>query len=137
MRSPTSTILLAGNPSTISIKRVDMPMIVLIRDGMWRTGIVRLRNCEQDSRVAGLGSETNGLAVGPGRHGPAPIMVPASRIIPKLEGLAVKPNMDIEPATLLSAYAQGVFPMADRDHVIRFYTADPRGLVPLDQRFHV
>jgi leucyl/phenylalanyl-tRNA--protein transferase len=45
--------------------------------------------------------------------------------------------MDLEPATLLSAYAQGVFPMADRDHVIRFYTADPRGIVPLDHRFHV
>ena len=45
--------------------------------------------------------------------------------------------MDLEPATLLSAYTQGVFPMADRDRVIRFYTADPRGIVPLDERFHV
>ena len=31
-----------------------------------------------------------------------------------------------------SAYAQGVFPMADRDGVIRLYTADPRGVIPLD-----
>lgn len=45
--------------------------------------------------------------------------------------------MNLEPATLLSAYTQGVFPMADRDRVIRFYTADPRGIVPLDERFHV
>src|SRR5580692_6983919 len=45
--------------------------------------------------------------------------------------------MDLEPATLLSAYTQGVFPMADRDRTIRFYTADPRGIVPLDERFHV
>jgi leucyl/phenylalanyl-tRNA--protein transferase len=45
--------------------------------------------------------------------------------------------MELEPATLLSAYAQGVFPMADRDGLVRFYTADPRGLVPLDERFHV
>ena len=45
--------------------------------------------------------------------------------------------MKLEPATLLSAYTQGVFPMADRDRVIRFYTADPRGVVPLDERFHV
>ena len=45
--------------------------------------------------------------------------------------------MDLQPATLLSAYTQGVFPMADRDRTIRFYTADPRGVVPLDERFHV
>jgi leucyl/phenylalanyl-tRNA--protein transferase len=45
--------------------------------------------------------------------------------------------MELEPATLLSAYSQGVFPMADRDGVLRFYTADPRGLVPIDERFHV
>ena len=42
----------------------------------------------------------------------------------------------LDPQTLLSAYAQGVFPMADRDGVIRLYTADPRGVIPLD-RFHV
>jgi leucyl/phenylalanyl-tRNA---protein transferase len=37
---------------------------------------------------------------------------------------------------LLSAYAQGVFPMTDRDGRIRWYTADPRGILPLDS-FHV
>jgi leucyl/phenylalanyl-tRNA---protein transferase len=37
---------------------------------------------------------------------------------------------------LLSAYAQGVFPMGDPDGHIRWYTADPRGVLPLDQ-FHV
>ena len=42
----------------------------------------------------------------------------------------------LDPQTLLSAYAQGVFPMADRDGVIRWYTADPRGILPLD-RFHI
>jgi leucyl/phenylalanyl-tRNA--protein transferase len=45
--------------------------------------------------------------------------------------------MRLDPETLLSAYAQGVFPMAGRDGVIRFYTAEPRGIVPLDERFHV
>ncbi|HZL38622.1 MAG TPA: leucyl/phenylalanyl-tRNA--protein transferase [Tepidisphaeraceae bacterium] len=45
--------------------------------------------------------------------------------------------MDLNPNTLLSAYAQGVFPMADPRGVIRFYTADPRGIIPLDERFHV
>jgi leucyl/phenylalanyl-tRNA--protein transferase len=42
----------------------------------------------------------------------------------------------LDPETLLSAYAQGAFPMSDRDGVIRWYTADPRGIFPLDQ-FHV
>ena len=42
----------------------------------------------------------------------------------------------LDPETLLSAYAQGVFPMADRDGSIRLYTADPRGILPLDA-FHV
>ncbi|HZK80400.1 MAG TPA: leucyl/phenylalanyl-tRNA--protein transferase [Humisphaera sp.] len=45
--------------------------------------------------------------------------------------------MQLDPQTLLSAYAQGVFPMADRDGQVRFYTADPRGILPLDERFHV
>ena len=42
----------------------------------------------------------------------------------------------LDPQNLLSAYAQGVFPMADRDGTIRFYTADPRGILPLES-FHV
>jgi leucyl/phenylalanyl-tRNA--protein transferase len=42
----------------------------------------------------------------------------------------------LDPETLLTAYAQGVFPMADRDGIIRWYTADPRGVLPLDG-FHV
>jgi leucyl/phenylalanyl-tRNA--protein transferase len=42
----------------------------------------------------------------------------------------------LDPQTLLSAYGQGVFPMADRDGAIRWYTADPRGVFELD-KFHV
>jgi leucyl/phenylalanyl-tRNA--protein transferase len=42
----------------------------------------------------------------------------------------------LDPQTLLSAYAQGVFPMADRAGRIQFYTADPRGILPLDA-FHI
>lgn len=42
----------------------------------------------------------------------------------------------LDPQTLLSAYAQGVFPMADRNGRIQFYTADPRGIIPLNA-FHV
>ncbi len=44
--------------------------------------------------------------------------------------------MDLSPETLLTAYAQGAFPMTDRDGHTRWYTADPRGVVPLD-RFHI
>ena len=43
----------------------------------------------------------------------------------------------LDPETLLSAYAQGVFPMGDPDGRIRWYTADPRGVLPLDDGFHV
>lgn len=42
----------------------------------------------------------------------------------------------LDPETLLTAYAQGAFPMADDDGVIRWYTADPRGVLPLNS-FHV
>ncbi len=47
------------------------------------------------------------------------------------------PDPRLDPETLLSAYAQGVFPMADRDGHVRWYTADPRGVLPLDAAFHV
>ena len=46
-------------------------------------------------------------------------------------------SVPLDPETLLSAYAQGAFPMADRDGAIRWYTADPRGVIPLDDGFHV
>jgi leucyl/phenylalanyl-tRNA--protein transferase len=41
----------------------------------------------------------------------------------------------LDPQTLLNAYTQGAFPMTDPDGVTRWYTADPRGVLPLDQ-FH-
>jgi leucyl/phenylalanyl-tRNA--protein transferase len=44
--------------------------------------------------------------------------------------------VSLDPQTLLSAYSQGVFPMADHAGNVHFYTADPRGIIPLD-RFHV
>jgi leucyl/phenylalanyl-tRNA--protein transferase len=53
------------------------------------------------------------------------------------DGMANRRKIDLDPETLLSAYAQGIFPMADRDGSVRFYTADPRGVVPLDERFHI
>ncbi|MEO6436972.1 MAG: leucyl/phenylalanyl-tRNA--protein transferase [Tepidisphaeraceae bacterium] len=49
----------------------------------------------------------------------------------------MRKSVPLDPETLLSAYAQGAFPMADRDGVIRWFTADPRGVFPLDERFHV
>lgn len=45
-------------------------------------------------------------------------------------------TLALDPDTLLTAYAQGAFPMADRDGAIRWYTADPRGVLPLES-FHV
>jgi leucyl/phenylalanyl-tRNA--protein transferase len=39
---------------------------------------------------------------------------------------------DLCPETLLTAYCQGAFPMTDADGVTRWYTADPRGVLPLE-----
>jgi leucyl/phenylalanyl-tRNA--protein transferase len=44
--------------------------------------------------------------------------------------------ISLDPETLLQAYAQGAFPMTNRDGLVRWYTADPRGIIPLDQ-FHI
>lgn len=43
---------------------------------------------------------------------------------------------ELSPQTLIEAYCNGIFPMADPDGKVRWYTADPRGVLPLD-RFHV
>jgi leucyl/phenylalanyl-tRNA--protein transferase len=40
--------------------------------------------------------------------------------------------MKIEPQLLLSAYCQGVFPMADEDGTIYWYDPDPRAIIPID-----
>lgn len=45
-------------------------------------------------------------------------------------------SVRLDPGTLLTAYSQGIFPMADADGSIRWYSADPRGVFPLD-KFHV
>jgi leucyl/phenylalanyl-tRNA---protein transferase len=44
--------------------------------------------------------------------------------------------LPLDPETLLMAYSQGAFPMTDRDGSTRWYTADPRGIIPFDS-FHV
>ena len=44
--------------------------------------------------------------------------------------------MKLTPDLLISAYCQGVFPMAGDDGVVRFYEPDPRAIIPLDA-FHV
>ena len=40
--------------------------------------------------------------------------------------------MTITAEAILNAYAQGAFPMADDRGRLRWYTADPRGVLPLD-----
>ena len=42
----------------------------------------------------------------------------------------------IPPEILLEAYAQGVFPMAE-DGEILWFSPEQRGLIPLDERFHI
>ena len=46
----------------------------------------------------------------------------------------VPPSLD--PALVVRAYRQGVFPMAMEDGSIGWFSPDPRGIIPLD-RFHV
>src|SRR4051812_29017781 len=45
-------------------------------------------------------------------------------------------TITLDPETLLVAYSQGAFPMTDRDGTTRWYTADPRGILPLE-RLHI
>lgn len=48
------------------------------------------------------------------------------------------PAVCLNPESLLSAYAQGAFPMTDPDGVTRWYTADPRGVIPLEpEKFRI
>lgn len=42
----------------------------------------------------------------------------------------------LDPEALLNGYAHGAFPMAGSDGVIKWYTADPRGILPLES-FHL
>lgn len=46
-------------------------------------------------------------------------------------------SVDLSPAPLLSAYCQGVFPMADEADRIDWYECDPRAVIPLDDSFRV
>ena len=43
----------------------------------------------------------------------------------------------LEPDLLLSAYASGIFPMAMESGDLGWFSPDPRGLIPLDDRFHI
>jgi leucyl/phenylalanyl-tRNA---protein transferase len=45
-------------------------------------------------------------------------------------------SVPLDPQTLLTAYANGIFPMAGRDGSIEWFSADPRGVIPLES-FHV
>jgi len=41
-------------------------------------------------------------------------------------------DLDLSPEHLLSAYASGVFPMADDENVVRWFAPDPRAVIELD-----
>lgn len=46
-------------------------------------------------------------------------------------------NVYVTPELILNAYHQGFFPMANESGEIGFYAYEPRGIVPLDDRFRV
>jgi leucyl/phenylalanyl-tRNA--protein transferase len=55
-----------------------------------------------------------------------------------MRGITRFPRSLITPGQVLAAYQQGFFPMADgRDGRIGWYIAEPRTVVPLDERFKV
>jgi len=43
----------------------------------------------------------------------------------------------LEPALLLNAYASGIFPMAMESGELGWFSPDPRGIIPLDDGFHL
>jgi len=43
----------------------------------------------------------------------------------------------IPPEVVLEAYRMGLFPMSMEDGELGWFSPDPRGLIPLDDRFHV
>lgn len=43
----------------------------------------------------------------------------------------------LTPNLLLTAYCQGVFPMAEEDGLISWFDPNPRAIIPLDERFQV
>lgn len=43
----------------------------------------------------------------------------------------------IPPELVLEAYRMGIFPMALDDGEIGWFSPDPRGILPLDERFHI
>jgi leucyl/phenylalanyl-tRNA--protein transferase len=56
--------------------------------------------------------------------------------MPHNDSTIMSTDIRLDPQTLLSAYSQGIFPMADPRGVIKWYSADPRGILPLDA-FHI
>jgi len=44
---------------------------------------------------------------------------------------------DLSPQLLLSAYSQGIFPMADEYGDVSWYDPDPRAILPLDESFRI
>ena len=43
----------------------------------------------------------------------------------------------IDPEFLLKAYGMGIFPMAVDGGEIAWFSPDPRGIIPLDDTFHI
>ena len=65
-------------------------------------------------------------------HNPFP---PTSRALTEPNGLLAVGG-DLEPATLICAYAQGIFPWFDRDDEILWWAPDPRQVIWTD-RVHI
>src|SRR5688500_12408097 len=107
----------------------------------WPTAPPRCRPSSRPSNSpSSAGRQTDGqMSVAP-RH---PRELPPRGPFRSLQIAAPTPTIPtamtivaLDAETLLVAYSQGAFPMTDRDGAIRWYTADPRGILPLET-FHV
>ena len=50
--------------------------------------------------------------------------------------VSVMSRAELHPDILLGAYAEGIFPMADEDGELAWFSPDPRAILPLDE-FHI
>ena len=80
-------------------------------------------------RIAAYAAATNDQ-IAP--HAAGEIAPPVFAIVPAFQAAGMASLTVIPGELLVSAYTSGWFPMAGDDGVIRWYSPDPRGIIPLD-----
>lgn len=76
-----------------------------------------------------------GLPLQARRRGPPPPPLPSAETAAE-DGL-VAVGGRLSPALILDAYRTGIFPMAERDGTLGWWSPNPRGIIPISRDFHV